>query len=52
MGQNIGNKALTVNCEADEEKHPGLQRNDIHQKVPLIVCPNTVVNPRAMAMES
>ena len=52
MGEKIGNKALTVNCEADEEKHSGLQRNNIHKKVPLIICPNTIVNPRAMALES
>ena len=52
MRDEIGNKALTVNCKANEEKHSGLQCNDVHKKVPLIVCPNTVVNPRAMTWEN
>lgn len=30
FGEEFDNEALTVYCKANEEKHSGLQRNDVH----------------------
>ena len=45
-----GIEALTVYRKANEQKHSGLQRNDVHEKMTLIVCPNATVDPGAMAL--
>ena len=49
-GEYVSKEPLTVCYKADEEKHSGFQRNDVNKKMPLIICPNTSVNPRAMAL--
>lgn len=49
--RNLCTEALTVDRKTNEEKHAGLQRNYVHKEVPLVVRPNTVVNPWAVALE-